>query len=142
MSNRRRKGSPKSKALAHEERERLARRYAGPVTRAKLLRLHGYRCSYCGRRVTNKTANIDHIVPWKRGGTTRMSNLIPSCWNCNKLKGNMSLVDFAFGFGSFYDARLMRKLEGQVRWLRECAVIDEAKQLLGWLPWPSIGTGN
>lgn len=136
MSKKRRRGWADGKAFGAEQRERRIRRFAGPVTRAKLLQLYQNRCGYCGKKINDSTANIDHIFPWKRGGTTRIGNLAPACKDCNKKKGNMDLISFVVAHGPVYDVRLMRKFEGQARWHRQSALIEEADQLLDWLPRP------
>ena len=63
-------------------------RYASPGLRATVLHRDKYRCRYCQRKVTNDTANIDHVIAWKHGGTTVLRNLVASCKPCNKSKAN------------------------------------------------------
>ena len=63
-------------------------RYANPPIRRKVLKRDGYTCRYCGDPVTNETANIDHVHPFKHGGRTNLDNLVTSCQPCNKSKGN------------------------------------------------------
>lgn len=59
-----------------------------------------YICSYCGRwcgRPSNSGVmipdemkmEVDHILPWSRGGTDTLDNLQPLCKPCNRAKGNM-----------------------------------------------------
>jgi len=42
-------------------------------------------CDYC-----SATANlqVDHIIPWSRGGTNHVANLRPLCASCNASRGN------------------------------------------------------
>ncbi len=65
-----------------------ARRYASHTVRMNTLNRDGFKCRYCGVSVTNDTANMDHVVPWKKGGKTRSRNLVTACKPCNKKKGN------------------------------------------------------
>lgn len=65
-----------------------ARRHAFGLLRAQVLWRDGYRCRYCKVRVTDETANIDHVKPWKLGGQTVKANLVTACVECNRLKGN------------------------------------------------------
>lgn len=50
---------------------------------AVLLR-DGSRCLMCGR---TDDLQMDHIVPWSRGGETTVDNLQPLCGPCNRAKG-------------------------------------------------------
>lgn len=52
--------------------EHLRRRYLKP----------GTRCTYCGAPATE----LDHVIPWSRGGTTEPGNLAPACKPCNSRK--------------------------------------------------------
>lgn len=62
------------------------KRYAPERIRHKVLDRDGYRCRYCGVEVTDKTANIDHVVPYHLGGVTTPENLVTACQDCNKAK--------------------------------------------------------
>lgn len=63
-------------------------RHAYPKQRARILKRDGFTCRYCGTHVTNVTANIDHVKPWRDGGQTKDENLVTACQVCNRLKGN------------------------------------------------------
>jgi len=64
-------------------------------------------CAYCGKEITIKEMQIDHIKPLYRNdkdetlvvwgverGTDDMDNLNPSCVRCNKWKSTFSLEMF------------------------------------------------
>lgn len=72
--------------------ERDSQRYASSEQRKKVLERHNYQCAYCGRVLTNETANIDHIKPWKHGGRSSSGNFVAACQDCNKKKGNRRVV--------------------------------------------------
>jgi len=40
-------------------------------------------CVYCGDRATQ----VDHVLPWSRGGRTTVDNGVPACASCNASKG-------------------------------------------------------
>lgn len=44
------------------------------------------KCYYCKKKI-NGALVTDHVIPLFRGGTSTYSNLVVSCWNCNKNKG-------------------------------------------------------
>jgi 5-methylcytosine-specific restriction endonuclease McrA len=67
----------------------------------------GGNCAYCGKQITLREMQIDHLVPVRRGdsdadlakrgvsrGTDDYSNLMPACRSCNFRKGQMSLEKF------------------------------------------------
>lgn len=64
-------------------------------------------CAYCGKEITIKQMQIDHIEPhWRtmteqeaqrfniKKGSHEMNNLNPSCARCNKWKSTYSLEQF------------------------------------------------
>lgn len=48
----------------------------------------GNRCFYC----PGPFEEVDHVIPIKRGGTNELSNLVPSCRRCNRLKSDRALT--------------------------------------------------
>jgi hypothetical protein len=62
-------------------------------TRQKVFERDEYKCRYCGKKVSNSSAHIDHVVPLGKGGTSELSNLATACIECNVLKGD-KLVEF------------------------------------------------
>jgi hypothetical protein len=55
------------------------------AVRRRVLLRDGGRCQHCG---SYKDPQIDHIIPWSRGGTHDASNLQVLCGPCNRRKGN------------------------------------------------------
>lgn len=56
-----------------------------------LVRFCGSRCVKCG--ATNRRITKDHIIPVALGGSDRIDNLQPLCWECNSAK-NLRAVDY------------------------------------------------
>ena len=44
-------------------------------------------CQICGRVLLDSEIEIDHIIPFSRGGTTDENNLRVTCRDCNRKKG-------------------------------------------------------
>lgn len=46
------------------------------------------RCEYCYclKRFVPQPFNVEHIIPWARGGQTKLSNLAWACAGCNYYK--------------------------------------------------------
>lgn len=52
----------------------------------------GLACVYC--RAVDKPLEIDHIVPFARGGSNDRTNLTIACRPCNRSKGTMTAAEF------------------------------------------------
>lgn len=60
--------------------------------RYKVLKRDDFKCVYCGDSPANKSGvelEIDHIIPWSKGGETVLSNLQTLCKKCNIGKSNL-----------------------------------------------------
>ena len=73
-------------AMSPEAVKALGMRYAPGWLRRKVLVRDRYKCYRCGQTVTDKTANIDHVIPWP-WGMTEEANLRAICRPCNQEKG-------------------------------------------------------
>jgi len=63
------------------------------LSKPKLSRLgvfirDGFRCQYCGKRLSHRNLTIDHVIPRSRGGKTEWTNVVTSCVSCNTKKGD------------------------------------------------------
>lgn len=56
--------------------------------RSTVLARFGGRCVHCKSPLTIRTAHMDHILPFSKGGGTTLGNLQPLCEGCNLSKGN------------------------------------------------------
>ncbi|MFI1709237.1 RNA-guided endonuclease IscB [Streptomyces griseoruber] len=65
---------------------------AGTNARAYLRAKWNKACAYCD--ATGVPLNIEHLRPRGRGGSSRISNLVPACVPCNRAKGTQSLEAF------------------------------------------------
>lgn len=48
----------------------------------------GHKCAICGKEFDMEFMEGDHIVPWKKGGRTEVSNCQMLCMECNRRKGS------------------------------------------------------
>lgn len=55
-----------------------------------------YVCYLCGVWVQPSEMTLDHVIPRSRAPHLRFddSNIKPSCWSCNTLKGSQSLESY------------------------------------------------
>lgn len=51
-------------------------------------------CHYCGSRLTMHEMTLDHVKAQAKGGTNAISNFVPSCRACNRMKGDMGYQEF------------------------------------------------
>lgn len=51
-----------------------------------------YICQYCGK--IGGTLEVDHIIPFSKGGSDNIENLITSCRKCNRQKKDKSVEEF------------------------------------------------
>jgi 5-methylcytosine-specific restriction endonuclease McrA len=66
---------------------------AGCEAREYVFEKFGRHCVYCG--AVDVPLNLDHVVPRSRGGSSRVSNLVPSCIPCNQdRKKALSIEEF------------------------------------------------
>ncbi|OQX91744.1 MAG: HNH endonuclease [candidate division Zixibacteria bacterium 4484_95] len=55
------------------------------LTRKNIIKRDGYRCQYCGKKVSQMT--VDHVIPKNLGGRDIWENLVAACPECNNRKG-------------------------------------------------------
>lgn len=52
-------------------------------------------CAYCKCRLDDYSRTTDHLTPKSRGGKLSNANKVPACGDCNKMKGDMDIVEFS-----------------------------------------------
>lgn len=75
---------PNTPKRVHNRGKNPRARRASAALRAAVIERDGFRCAKCGDR---DRLEIDHVVPWSRGGRTVLGNLQILCWLCNGQKG-------------------------------------------------------
>ncbi|MDA8054147.1 MAG: HNH endonuclease signature motif containing protein [Thermoplasmatales archaeon] len=69
--------------------------FTNPEKRRLIFERDNYTCDYCGEKVTEDTATLDHIVPRSKGGTDSKDNLVTCCFECNSIKSGKTLEEVA-----------------------------------------------
>lgn len=62
--------------------------------RETVLNKYKGKCAYCGKELTIKTLQVDHIIPKYLGGKNTLENYNPSCRRCNRRKATFSIEEF------------------------------------------------
>jgi 5-methylcytosine-specific restriction endonuclease McrA len=60
----------------------------------ELAEVNGWGCLYCDEVLTERTAQIDHVIPQSKGGSDDISNLALACAFCNRSKGARSADEY------------------------------------------------
>ncbi len=55
-------------------------------------------CQYCGCKPGTENLGLDHLVARSRGGLTTWENIVLSCTDCNRKKGNRLLSEAGMSF--------------------------------------------
>lgn len=84
--------------------------------RFEIFKRDEFRCQYCGRQTPGVVLELDHIIPVAEGGTDKPSNLITSCFDCNRGKGKTKLNKSALnGNTRAEDIQELAELQEQIK---------------------------
>jgi hypothetical protein len=61
--------------------------------RFQVLKRDNNTCVYCGSKPPDAVLEVDHINPRSKGGATDLSNLVTSCFKCNRGKRDKLITD-------------------------------------------------
>lgn len=61
--------------------------------RFEVFKRDSFTCQYCGKSAPDVVLEVDHIIPVSKGGKNTITNLITSCFDCNRGKGNRKLTE-------------------------------------------------
>lgn len=67
-------------------------RHIPAKVRVSVLHRDGYKCIFCGYSAKQVQLEVDHILPFSKGGSNDPSNLQTLCINCNRGKGARRLI--------------------------------------------------
>jgi len=74
-----------------EEKLHKVSRKVNLKKRFKVLQKYNFTCQYCGRKAPEVILEIDHKIPFSKGGKSDEDNLIVSCRDCNLGKSDLLL---------------------------------------------------
>lgn len=93
----------------------------GYEVREYLLEKWERRCVYCGAE--NVPLQVEHIIPCRRGGSNRVSNLTLACGPCNQTKGSQTAEEFGYP-----------EVQRQARKsLKDAAAVNTTRWAIYWL---------
>lgn len=99
--------------------------------RFEVFKRDSFKCQYCGRGAPDVILEVDHIKPVSEGGTDDLTNLITSCFDCNRGKSNVLLDDKSIlekqrrQLEELNERRLQLKM--MMEWREELITLEEEK---------------
>jgi 5-methylcytosine-specific restriction endonuclease McrA len=76
----------KSQSKPKPDKEKRSRHLPASV-RVSVLHRDGYKCVFCGHSPPEVKLEVDHKIPFSKGGSNDLSNLQTLCLDCNRGKG-------------------------------------------------------
>ena len=76
---------------AERNKHKKKSRYISKSIRVSVLHRDNYKCVFCGRNSAKVELQIDHIIPFSKGGSNEIDNLQTLCINCNQGKSDRLL---------------------------------------------------
>ena len=90
-SSKPKKKKSKKKKSKKASQAKKRSRYIPASVRVDVLTRDNYRCVYCGVTSKNAELQVDHIIPFSKGGSNDPSNLQTLCKRCNQGKSDRIL---------------------------------------------------
>ena len=107
---------PEVVALSRAKRRAAVKYRIKVKDHKRLLSRHNGRCAYCGvklcewGRENGNSLQWDHVVPLSRGGVDGVSNLVPSCRDCNLSKSNSTVMEWRCRKAHWYINREIERM--------------------------------
>ena len=98
---------------------------AGYEIRQYVLSRGNHKCAYCGAK--DVPLQMEHIHPRSKGGTNRVSNLVPACEPCNTRKGAKPVEQFLARKPNVL-AQIKRQLKVP---LKDTAAVNATRYVIG-----------
>ena len=83
-------------------------------------------CQYSGKKLSKKTASVDHVIPKNRGGKNTWENVVLcdreiNSWKSNRLNKEIGL-------------KLIGKIPDKPKAVPKCAMIKNPHEVIDWFP--------
>lgn len=98
---------------------------AGYEIRNYVMDRGNHQCGYCA--ANGLPLEVEHVIPRSKGGSNRVSNLIPACRKCNSKKGSMPVEVFMKN-KPLVLAKIKRQLKSS---LKDAAAVNATRFAIG-----------
>jgi hypothetical protein len=85
--------------------------------RFEVFKRDSFACQYCGATPPKVVLELDHVTPIASGGTDEETNLITSCFDCNRGKSDRDIANTA--------QPILKQLENQVEKIEQLKQYNE-----------------
>lgn len=106
----------------------MKRKQLSKKIRFEVFKRDSFKCQYCGKSSPEVVLEVDHIDPVSKGGGDELTNLITSCFDCNRGKGATKLSDDSVIRKQTHQLEQLNErriqLEMMVEWKKELLELD------------------
>lgn len=92
-----------------------------------------WKCAYCNKKLDDRTATIDHILPKHKGGHNVKNNMCAACTSCNRSKASYLLSEWFGEHNPHYSEERLVKLK---QWMEQkpCSIkLNSAEPAIPYL---------
>ena len=75
----------------------------------EMMQYFDWKCAYSGKRLTDKTRSVDHIIPLNSGGDNMIWNCVPMTRSLNSSKQDKDMLEW-YREQDFYDPKRLEKI--------------------------------
>ena len=95
----------------------MKRKAVSKKTRFEVFKRDGFQCVYCGQTPPAVVLELDHVEPVATGGTNEETNLVTSCFDCNRGKRDIPLDQVPPALSESMD--ILKEREDQIKEYRK-----------------------
>jgi len=95
---------------------KIKRKKYSKSTRKLIYEKYNGRCQLCGRKILLSEMSLDHHVALSMGGIDDVSNLVATCYPCNRFKSNIASELFENRINDIFMYQMEKKIKQPWKW--------------------------
>ncbi len=95
---------------------KIKRKKHSKSTRKLIYEKYNGRCQLCGRKILLSEMSLDHHVALSMGGIDDVSNLVATCYPCNRFKSNIASELFENRINDIFMYQMEKKIKQPWKW--------------------------